>query len=257
MSVIIPGKVLESLFATAIIALILFFYNRGRNGIGSVISKIPALDAIENVVNRAAEMGKTVHVSPGRGTFDKGNGPEILAGLEVAVYAAKIAARAGAPLIFTCGDPAMVALAEERLKTVYSVEGHEADYSKVSIEYYSGTALNLAILQILEEKNIGASIWVGYFGNEAVYLGEQGASVGAMQVAGTTSPVTVAFIIPSCDYTLICEEVFAAGAYLSGDPVSTSDIASRDYMKLIALALIFTLTLLLNLGINFSWLFKL
>lgn len=252
MSLLESGKVFATMLAIICILIISYFYNRGRKGIGSPICKIPALDAIDEAVNRATEMGRPVHISPGRGTFERGRGLPILAGLEVCIYTATICARTGIPVIFSCGDPAMLALAEERLRAVYTASGQSDEYydSNVSIQYYPRTALNLGILQILEEENVGATIWVGYFGNEAVYLAEQGSMVGAMQVAGTISPITVAFMVPSCDYTLICEEVYAAGAYLSEDPRSTSDIGARDYMKLTALALICLLTILSNLGID-------
>jgi hypothetical protein len=54
-----------------------------------------------------------------------------------------------------------------------------------------------------------------------------------MQVAATTSPEQAAFFICTCDYTLIGEELFAASAYLTREPVQLGSLYGQDRAKLI------------------------
>ena len=54
-----------------------------------------------------------------------------------------------------------------------------------------------------------------------------------MQVSGSVSPEQVPFFICACDYTLIGEELFAAAAYLTHEPVQLGSIYAQDRAKLL------------------------
>ena len=59
-----------------------------------------------------------------------------------------------------------------------------------------------------------------------------------MQVAASAAFEQVPFFITTCDYTLIGEEIFAAGAYLSEDPVHTGSLRGQDIGKLIIILIV-------------------
>ena len=63
-----------------------------------------------------------------------------------------------------------------------------------------------------------AHIFMGSFYAESLLLAETGFSTGAIQVAGTANVHQLPFFVVACDYTLIGEELYAASAYLSGEP---------------------------------------
>ncbi len=48
-------------------------------------------------------------------------------------------------------------------------------------------------------------------------------------------PSQLPFFVAACDYTLIGEELFAASAYLSGDPQQLGSLKGQDGGKLIAM----------------------
>jgi len=54
------------------------------------------------------------------------------------------------------------------------------------------------------------------------------------------------FFIVGCDYCLIGEELFAAGAYLKRDVIQMATLLAQDRIKILAF-----LTMLLGLGIAF------
>ncbi len=61
------------------------------------------------------------------------------------------------------------------------------------------------------------------------------------------------FFIAACDHTLIGEEMYAAAAYLSRDPLAVSNLKLSDYIKII-LGVLFLLSTLL-LTIDSDWRF--
>ena len=76
-----------------------------------------------------------------------------------------------------------------------------------------------------------ASLLLGGFTAEALLLAEAGAAAGAAQIAGTASPQQLPFFIVACDHTLIGEELYAASAWLSGDPNRIGSLVASDLMK--------------------------
>jgi hypothetical protein len=74
--------------------------------------------------------------------------------------------------------------------------------------------------------------------------------VGAIQIAGTAQPSQLPFFVTACDYTLIGEELFAASAYLSKQPLLLGSLKGQDYGKgLIIIILIIGITLV-SLGFD-------
>ena len=58
------------------------------------------------------------------------------------------------------------------------------------------------------------------------------------------------FLVAGCDYSLIVEEIYAAGAILSRDEEMMGTIAGQDIGKLIAIGLLILGTILVNAGSN-------
>ena len=91
---------------------------------------------------------------------------------------------------------------------------------------------------LVHREQVGAAFLFGRFAAESLILAEAGQQIGATQVAATTSPEQVSFFITACDYTIIGEELYAAGAYLSKDPVQTGSLKAQDVGKILLLGLI-------------------
>jgi len=96
----------------------------------------------------------------------------------------------------------------------------------------------------------GAIFLQGTFYAEALILAETGHSVGAIQISGTTSVTQLPFFIAATDYTLIGEEMFAASAYLSKDPLMLGTIKGEDLTKLIFIIIIGIGVILETFGIH-------
>jgi len=89
---------------------------------------------------------------------------------------------------------------------------------------------------------------LGAFFAESLILAETGNSIGAIQIAGTVRPAQLPFFIAACDFTLIGEELFAASAYLSGEPKQLGSLKGQDVGKMIAMIVILIGVLAVTLG---------
>ena len=67
---------------------------------------------------------------------------------------------------------------------------------------------------------------------------EPGAQMGVIQIAGDPMLPQIPFFVVTCDYTIIGEEYYAAGAYVSPDPTLRGTLVSQDYIKAIFAGLI-------------------
>ena len=79
---------------------------------------------------------------------------------------------------------------------------------------------------------------LGSFYAESLILAETGNSIGAIQIAGTAQPSQLPFFVAACDYTLIGEELYAAGAYLSASRAQLGSLKGQDMGKAIILVLL-------------------
>ena len=225
---------------------------RGREGKIS-IRRIPGLDAIEEVVGRAVEMGRPIFDIIGMGTFTDIYATQTIAGLSILSYVSTLSARLGAELIAPQASVDVMPVAAEIVRESYRVEDKldELDIDE-QLPYLSGTQFAWAsgIIGMASRMKPAGNIMIGPFWAESMMFAETFDRVGAMQVGGTARMYQIPFFAALCDYVLIGEEIFAAGAYVSGDPQQIGSIAAQDWYKLTALALGILGALLATVGVT-------
>ena len=102
-----------------------------------------------------------------------------------------------------------------------------------------------------------ANFLMGYYYAEALLLAETGATTGAIQIAGTDSISQLPFFITTCDYTLIGEELYAASAYLSREPLLLGSLRGQDIGKALVMILIILQTVMFLINSELDFLRKL
>jgi len=210
---------------------------RGRNDI--YIRPIKGLDAIDEAIGRATEMGKPILYTPGWGGDIQR--PTTIASLNILQSVASRVSEYGSEIIFPTHDPVIMAAAQETIAHAYSESGHAGEFRTDNVYYTTSSQLGYAaaVDGAMTRVQPAAVMLLGTFEGEALLLAETGNSVGAMQIAGTDSTIQLSFFIVACDYTLIGEELFAASGYLTRDEKIISSIKVQDYLKvLIAVILI-------------------
>lgn len=203
------------------------------------IRRLAGLDAVDEAVGRATEMGKPVLFTPGYGDVAGSNAAPTVAGLDMLAYVARMTARHDTKLAITVGHPNTYAVAVDVLNNAYMAEGRPEGLSSDALSFSTEIqfAHTAATLGRIQREKPAACLFLGYFAAEAIIVAEAAVAVGAISIAGATNHFQLPFFAAACDYTLIGEEFLAAGAYVSNDARRIGSIAGQDWMKLIAFAI--------------------
>jgi len=243
------GSIADLTVLVLMIASGIYYYRKFASDKVVPIRRIRGLDTIDEAIGRATEMGRPVHFTTGFGDLVA----DTFAAFAVLDYVARQCARYNARLIVSNSQPVVHPITENIVKTAYTMEGRPDSFKSSDIRYLSDTqqAYVSGVWGIMEREKVAANIMMGYFFAESLLLAECGNRVGAFQVAGTASTPQLPFFVAACDYTLIGEELFAAGAYLTQDPVRIGAIMAQDIAKLLAIALIALGAVMYTVGSTF------
>lgn len=204
------------------------------------IRRLAGLDAVEEAVGRATEMGAPVHFSPGIGGITDDSAPQTFAGLEVLAYVTQLTAKYNTEIIATIRTANVFPLAQEIVRQSYLAAGRPDMFQEDTVRFLSSEqfAYAAAVMGIMNRHTVAANLMMGAFWAESLLFAEAGAQVGAIQVAGTANMAQLPFFVAACDYCLLGEELYAAGAYLSQDKVKLGSIGAQDIAKGIAMVIL-------------------
>jgi len=241
----INALVLVAVFSTAI----LLYTKWAKEGKPLFLRKIPGLDAVEEAVGRATEMGRPVLFIPGIAELDE---IETVAGVSILGRVAKITAQYDTPLMVPLRYPLVLAASQEIVEQAYVEMGKKDSYDKDMVRYVAGEqfAFTATVNGYMMRERPATNIYMGAFFAESLLLAETGNAAGSIQIAGTARPEQLPFFIAACDYTLMGEELYAASAYLSREPKMTGGLKGQDFVKMIIVILIILGVLLVTFGVG-------
>lgn len=211
---------------------VIYFISVARGGKPLKVRKIPGLEAVDEAVGRATEMGRSCLFVPG---IQDMNDIQTIAGLNILSRVAATAAEYGADLEVPTTRSLVMTAARETVHASYLAAGRPDAFNPDAIYYVTDEQFGyVAYVQgMMVRERPAACFYMGAFFAESLILAEMGNSIGAIQVAGTAQPAQLPFFVAACDYTLIGEEFFAASAYLSGEPDQLGSLKGQDVGKLI------------------------
>lgn len=239
----------------ALVALVLFsaavlLYTKwAKEGKNLFVRKISGLDAVEEAVGRATEMGRPVLFIPGIQEIDE---IETIAGISILGRVAKITAQYDTPLVVPVRYPMVLAAGQEVVEQAYIEVGKRDSYNKDIVRYVAGEqfAFTATVNGMMMRDRPATNIYMGAFFAESLLLAETGNAAGSIQIAGTARPEQLPFFIAACDYTLMGEELYAASAYLSHEPLMLGGLKGQDLIKIIIVILIIIGVILSTAGIG-------
>jgi hypothetical protein len=217
--------------------IIVYYIYAARTGKEMYIRKIAGLEAVDDAIGRATEMGKPVLYVIGIGTMSN---IASIASMNILAEVAKKTGQYETSLIVPHSDPIVYTVAREVVKESYTSIGRPDlfDPDKVFFVTRSQFAYAAAIDGIMVRERPAANFLIGWFRAESLIIAETGAMTGAIQIAGTDAVSQLPFFVTACDYTLIGEELYAASAYLSREPMLMSAIKGEDVGKLVIFAVL-------------------
>jgi hypothetical protein len=214
-------------FVTAIV----YFVRAARKGRELFIRRMAGLDEMDNAVGRATEMGKPILYISGLSTVSD---VATIAAINILGEVAKKTAEYNTRLIVPCADPIVMAVEQEVVKEAYAEVGRPDAYNEDDVFYLTRSqfAYVAGVNGIMVRQRPATILYMGMFYAESLVLAETGSAVGSIQIAGTDAVTQLPFFITSCDYTLIGEELYAASAYLSREPVLLGGLKGQDTAKM-------------------------
>jgi hypothetical protein len=220
---ILVGVVLFSL-------VVILYILHARAGGRMYIRPIAGIEAIDEAIGRATEMGKPIlYVAGLRGLGDIST----ITSMTILGRVARRTAEYETPLLVPCVDPLVMLAAREVVKEAYLDAGKPDAYREQDIFFVTDRqfAYVAGVDGIMLREKPAANLYMGYFYAEALILAETGAVSGAIQIAGTDADTQIPFFVTACDYTLMGEELYAATAYLSREPMLLAQLKAQDVGK--------------------------
>ncbi len=228
----------STLFLIVYVAALLLMVKQARTG-GTIpkVRRIAGLDAVDEVVGRATEMGRPVLYSPGIGDLTSA---DTLASFNVLGHVAKLIAKYDARMIVCNRTPSVQPITESVVRAAYFEVGKPDAYREDDVRFLTNDQFGYAagVVGIMNREGVAALVMFGLFYAESLVFAEAGNQAGAIQVAATSSTSQTPFFIVACDYCLIGEEIYVAGAYLGQDRVRLATIVVQDWGKQFTLIII-------------------
>ncbi len=231
--------------------IIVYCIYSARRGKEFFIRRISGIEAVDEAIGRATEMGRPILYLTGlSGLGDIST----LASLNILSRVARKAAEYDTPLILPGYDSFVTVVEREIVKSAHIDAGKPDTYKEDNIYFVSDDQFAYvgAVNGIMMREKPAAIFYMGFFYAESLLLAETGNATGAIQIAGTDSDAQLPFFIAACDYTLIGEELYAASAYLAREPLLLGSLKGQDWSKLLLMVAIFLGVLMESFGTRFG-----
>ncbi len=257
MTIVAEGKLGTLILLLITFAFSYYYYWKAvKKGEKLFMRRVPGMDAIDEAIGRATEMGRPVIFSTGYGGagLDSPKAPAHMAGLSTLSYIARFTARYGVPLITTYCWPEMMPVGEEVVRTSYTMEGKPEEVKPEMFRFFSTDQYTYALgtFGTVEEEKPAACFWLGHYWEECLIVAEPGAYLGAIQVGATIDCASGPFFTAICDYAAFGEEVYCMAAYATKDYEAIGSIAGADACKFICIALVIIGAIAVTAGLDIS-----
>ncbi len=228
--------------------VVMWFIQYAKKNPNLFIRRISGLDAVDEAIGRATEMGKPIFYTTGLKPMSE---LPTIASINILSRTARIVAEHDTTLKVPCYDPIVMTVAQEVVKDAYTKVGRPDAYNEDNVFFITQDQFSYvaAVDGMMMRERPATNFFLGYFYAESLLLAEAGASIGAIQIAGTDALAQLPFFVTTCDYTLIGEELYAASAYLSREPVLLGSLRGQDVGKAFLMIVLLVGTVLTLVGV--------
>jgi hypothetical protein len=247
MAIYVEERFAGFIFMALISVLLWYFIQRAEKGILEDIRRLPVIDAIDEAIGRAVELGKPVLMTY---SFHDDFRPATLVGLQAVSYVSKLAAEKGAEIFFPVGGARTYPIAVENYRLGTLEAGHPEVFDPNNVIFLSNMqfAYTSGTMGLMETRRPGAAIFLGPFWVEGIHFGVQKVRIDTFGIGGVESYSMGSFMYITMDYTVLGSELYATGAYMSEDPPTISGIATEDVVKWLICAIMVVGVLLKIIG---------
>jgi hypothetical protein len=224
------GKLELFLAIVLFTVLMITFITRARKGAELYIRPLSGIDAVDEAIGRATEMGRPILYVLGLGVASD---IATIAAFTVLQRVAKKVAEYNTKIIVPCYDPIVMSVAQETVKAGFMDAGRPDMYREDDVYFVTQSqfAYVAAVNGTMLRERPATNFYLGLFYAESLILAETGSLAGSIQISGTDQVTQIPFFVVACDYTLIGEELYAASAYLGREPLLMGTLKAQDWAK--------------------------
>jgi hypothetical protein len=214
----------------------LFFIAHARRGKGMYVRPIAGINAVDEAIGRATEMGRPILFVPGLGDPSQ---VATIAAFTVLGRVARKVAEYQTRIIVPNYDPVVMTICQEVVKEAYTAAGRPEGFNDKDVYFLTQDQFpyTASVNGTMLRERPATNFYMGKFYAESLILSETGFMAGSIQIAGTDELVQIPFFVAACDYVLMGEELYAASAYLSQEAQQLGTIKAQDLGKVLAIAL--------------------
>ncbi len=244
------GKKVVLVFAVAFSFIVVLMVRLAKGGQRLYVRPIAGIDAVDEAIGRATEMGRPILYVPGIGEAYE---VATIAAFTVLGRVAKRTAEYGSRLLVPNTYATVMIIAQEVVKAACADAGRPDAYNEKDVFYVTSEQFpfTAAVNGIMLREKTATNFYLGKFYAESLILAETGFQAGSIQIAGTDELTQIPFFVAACDYTLLGEELYAASAYLSNDPLQLGTLKAQDIAKGIIGGILAAGILTFTLGTDF------
>lgn len=248
---ITAGRRFEFIALVVMLSMLYIAIWLAKNRRDPEMKTLAALEALEEGVGRAAEMGKPVWFGTGMyglaGQYTVMN----ICGLRILSAVAELCGKYGVWLQYMANQPNILPVARDLIEEGYDKGGRPEMYDPEMGMFTGGGQMNLIRVSYayVQREKPGAVFMFGALLSECGSTLGFASKIGTMIFAGTPRLYYQAHLVLLCDYQLIGEELYSAGAILSKDPFQLGILEGQDWTKFVTIGLMFLAMLAVNTGI--------
>jgi len=233
------------------LSLLLYFVSTAKKGKSLFIRRIAGLDALDEAVGRATEMGKPILYVPGLSSMSD---IATIASINILGPVAKKVAEYESTIIVPNRDPIVMTVARQVVKESFLEAGRPDSFNEDMVFFLTDSQFGFAaaVDGIMVREKPATNLFLGMFWAESLILAETGNMTGAIQIAGTDAVAQLPFFVTACDYTIIGEELYAASAYLSRTPILVGSLKAQDIGKAILIVIVVAIFVCAIVNTGFS-----
>jgi hypothetical protein len=228
------------LLALSGLVLMVLLILRGKKGPRPQIRQLPAFQNLWDEMGYAAERGGAIHIALGSGGLSGEDAVTSLAGLQVVEALADAAVAYNTPPVITVGDPTLLPLAQDVLRRAYERNDLIERYDPGQVRFIapSPAAYAAGAANVAASENITASMMGGAFGAEASLIADAAARRDLPLLAAAAAPRALGALYPATDRLAVGEELYAAGAQMTGERRYLVSLMAQDILRVILVLVI-------------------
>ena len=177
-------------------ALALIFLRQAKSGADLYVRPLGGIEAVDEAIGRATEMGKPILYVLGLGTASD---ISTIASFTILGRVAKRVAEYQTHLIVPCYDPIVMAVAQETVKAAYMDAGRPDDYKEDMVYFLTNSQFGYvgAVNGIMLRQLPATNVYMGKFYAESLLLAETGALAGRCTATMSSPSASVRCALPS------------------------------------------------------------